>query len=682
MTIKGKLTLLLGIILATALAAGSYLGWNSLGIYREVASIGRSLDVLALMSDVSSKLDKTEHLLIHHLLYNDPLTHADVFKRISNAQADLDRIVAIMAVQQQQNVTGEAEARQKIAALSGKIQDYSILIDRIIQLHAGGRIRSAEELLAGETEALFDDMISSDLTGLISGEIGEVGESYQDILLGLGALPFLSRDQTLRDITMARITSEYFFNIERLDFSMKRELREFIQHMAYGRAEDRTELLAAASDIDNRIKEIGSIIEHQRALGREGEENDAQTLRNIRKIHDAIKRTAHKSMILAESGRRSEALRFFEQKAGGDIDSLLYPLLAGVSSDARIEIDEGHQSLLRTVRRTVLIELTILACIVLVIIAVSVLMIRGILTSLTALKNGTEIIRGGDLEHRIEVTSSDELGDLSVSFNRMTETLRESNEELKSFAYIVSHDLRAPLVNIRGFAAELRYSYRDLSKPIASCLEGLDDAERAKLSLALEKDIPEALGFIDSSVARMDGLISAILKLSRMGRTALRQDRIKMNALVASLLTTVTHQIEERKTAVSVGKLPDVTADETSMGQIMGNLLDNAIKYLDPARPGTIEIFGEKTPEETIIHVRDNGHGIEKDDQKKIFEIFQRAGKQDVPGEGMGLAYVKTLVKRHGGRIWCESEPGSGSTFSFSIPARRQTDRSAPDPKE
>jgi signal transduction histidine kinase len=119
---------------------------------------------------------------------------------------------------------------------------------------------------------------------------------------------------------------------------------------------------------------------------------------------------------------------------------------------------------------------------------------------------------------------------------------------------------------------------------------------------------------------------------------------------------------------VTVGSLPQVVADRTSMGQVLTNILMNAVLYLDPNRPGRIEITSERGNNETIFHIRDNGRGIEENDLQRIFELFRRVGRQDVPGEGMGLAYVRTLVRRCGGRIWCESNIGEGTTFSFTVP--------------
>jgi signal transduction histidine kinase len=120
-----------------------------------------------------------------------------------------------------------------------------------------------------------------------------------------------------------------------------------------------------------------------------------------------------------------------------------------------------------------------------------------------------------------------------------------------------------------------------------------------------------------------------------------------------------------------VGSLPEVVADRASMEQILGNLLENAVKYLDSGRPGEIEVTAERDHGETTFRIRDNGRGIAEEDMDKVFAPFRRAGRQDVPGEGMGLPYVQTLVRRHGGRIWCESELGVGTTFTFTLPVKQ-----------
>jgi PAS domain S-box-containing protein len=241
------------------------------------------------------------------------------------------------------------------------------------------------------------------------------------------------------------------------------------------------------------------------------------------------------------------------------------------------------------------------------------------------------------------------------------------NEEVKRFAYIVSHDLRAPLVNMKGFASELRLALDEIQSVVETILPHLDEEQKQKITRALQEDVPEALEFIDSSVTYMDRFIHALLKLSRLGRYELKLEPVDVNVIVQTTLQTMAHQIAEHQGKVIVDTLPEVIADQTSMEQIIGNILDNAVKYLTSDRPAEIRITAERGDDETIFHFHDNGCGIAPDDMDKVFTPFQRAGRQDVPGEGMGLAYVQALVRRHGGRIWCKSEPGVGTTFSFTI---------------
>ncbi len=246
--------------------------------------------------------------------------------------------------------------------------------------------------------------------------------------------------------------------------------------------------------------------------------------------------------------------------------------------------------------------------------------------------------------------------------------LEQANEEVKRFAYIISHDLRAPLVNIKGFSAELRYALDEIDSAMESALPHLDEKQKESLNAALTEDIPEAFHFIESSVNRMDGYINSLLKLSRLGRHELKPERVDIRLVVEALLEDIAHQIAESGARASMGFLPPVVADRTAMEQIIGNLLNNAVKYREPGRPLEIEITADASENETVFHVRDNGRGIAGDDLDRIFAPFRRAGEENVPGEGMGLSYAQTMVRRHGGRITCESEQGAGATFTFTIP--------------
>jgi PAS domain S-box-containing protein len=238
--------------------------------------------------------------------------------------------------------------------------------------------------------------------------------------------------------------------------------------------------------------------------------------------------------------------------------------------------------------------------------------------------------------------------------------LRESNEEIQRYAYIVSHDLRAPLVNVMGFTSELEATRAEMR----AALSGHPQAER------IDADFGEALGFIKAAVNRMECLIAAILKLSREGRRQFMPERLDMTALLRDVADAQRHQAEAAGATVTIAPdLPSIVADRLAVEQIFGNLLDNAIKYLDPSRPGQVTVTAQPAGARGVcFSVRDNGRGIAARDHGRVFELFRRSGAQDRPGEGIGLAHVKALVRSFGGRIEIISQLGEGTTFNVTLP--------------
>ncbi|WP_245898274.1 sensor histidine kinase [Phreatobacter cathodiphilus] len=258
---------------------------------------------------------------------------------------------------------------------------------------------------------------------------------------------------------------------------------------------------------------------------------------------------------------------------------------------------------------------------------------------------------------------------LEQRVNERTEALTKANEEIQRFAYIVTHDLRAPLVNIMGFTSELEASM----KPVATLLGGKETSphDREEARQAIETDLPEAIGFIRSSTQKMDNLINAILKISRVGTRTLKPEPIDLKALAEASAAAVHHQASDDEgdagIRIEVPRL-EIVSDRLSVDQILGNLLDNAIKYRATDRPIRIAIRGRRDRHFAYLEVEDNGRGIAASDTERVFELFRRSGPQTVAGEGIGLAHVRTLARNLGGDITLTSTLGSGSTFTVRLP--------------
>jgi light-regulated signal transduction histidine kinase (bacteriophytochrome) len=229
----------------------------------------------------------------------------------------------------------------------------------------------------------------------------------------------------------------------------------------------------------------------------------------------------------------------------------------------------------------------------------------------------------------------------------LAEELTRSNKELEAFSYSVSHDLRAPLRHIVGFADLLIES------------SGSEDAQQRQRFL---KNIKEA--------ARLAGkLVDDLLSFSQMGRASLRPTTVDMRDLVAACIDKLAMETRGRNIDWDIGPLATVWADPSFLHLAMFNLLANAVKFTGKQDPAVIRIFAEDHPQETVFHVADNGAGFNMDYVHKLFGVFQRLHRmEDFQGTGIGLANVRRIVERHNGRVWANSVQGEGATFSFALP--------------
>jgi PAS domain S-box-containing protein len=249
---------------------------------------------------------------------------------------------------------------------------------------------------------------------------------------------------------------------------------------------------------------------------------------------------------------------------------------------------------------------------------------------------------------------------------RLLEELADKSKEMKQLLFVASHDLRSPLVNIQGFTREIERSLQQVRSVLQG--ENIPSAVKEKLADPIEEGIADSLSYILASTSKIDTLLTGLLKVSRLGQVALTIEKLNMSKLMAEVVDSFEFQAKEAGVKLEVGKLPHCHGDRAQINQVFSNLIGNALKYLDPQRPGIIRIYGRKEDSNVVYTVEDNGIGIAPEHQERVFQIFQRVDTAAIPGEGLGLTIVRRILDRHGGKVWLESEPGRGSRFHVSLP--------------
>jgi PAS domain S-box-containing protein len=250
--------------------------------------------------------------------------------------------------------------------------------------------------------------------------------------------------------------------------------------------------------------------------------------------------------------------------------------------------------------------------------------------------------------------------------SRLLTELAEKNAELEQVVYVTSHDLRSPLVNIQGFSKELELQFKELKQDLEQ--SAAMPADDKKMRLILDEEVPESLRYIISSTAKMDTLLTGLLRLSRLGRASLNIQRLDMNQVLAKVSADIEFRVKQQQVSLQIDDLPPCMGDEAQVNQVFANLLDNALKYLDSSREGVVTVSGEARDDRVVYQVEDNGIGISEEQQSRIFDIFYRLDPENYPGEGLGLTIVRRGLARLGGNIRVESNPGEKTAFVITLP--------------
>lgn len=228
-----------------------------------------------------------------------------------------------------------------------------------------------------------------------------------------------------------------------------------------------------------------------------------------------------------------------------------------------------------------------------------------------------------------------------------TTQLESANKDLESFSYSVSHDLRAPLRAVGGFAELLRTDH----------------------SAQLDQEGQRKLDIIRGEASRMGTLIDDLLAFSRLGRKPIQKTELEMATLVKNIFDRLRAEKGGERVELQLGRLPKVHGDRALLEQVWVNLVSNAIKFSSKKEHPLVEVGAISEEQQHVFFVRDNGAGFDPRYQAKLFGVFQRLhDATEFPGTGVGLAIVQRIVVRHGGRVWADSTPGEGATFHFTLP--------------
>lgn len=239
------------------------------------------------------------------------------------------------------------------------------------------------------------------------------------------------------------------------------------------------------------------------------------------------------------------------------------------------------------------------------------------------------------------------LFELNKDLKNKNEELQLMNQELESFSYSVSHDLRAPLRSINGYSEILKEDYQE----------------------KLEEEGNRILDSIMKNSTRMSELIDCLLDFSRLGRKEITKTHIDMHVLVDSVMKELDMSSDNINLKYNINDLPPANGDVNLLKQVWINLIGNAVKYSGKKENPLVELGSRRDTDSTIYYVKDNGAGFNMEFSDKLFGVFQRLhSSNEFEGVGIGLAIVQRIISRHGGRVWAEAEVDKGATFYFSLP--------------
>nr|WP_294848133.1 sensor histidine kinase [uncultured Sphingomonas sp.] len=452
----------------------------------------------------------------------------------------------------------------------------------------------------------------------------------------------------------ARASSESNAKVDHT-FQVKEKVRQLSELIERSETARRGYLLDPAPErsetYENSVAPIAPVLESLDSLTIDNQQQRAE-IAKLRRLIKSLIADMDRSMGAGRAGQVAAARDMFATEADHSTIRDIRVATAAILSTEDQLLEERQSEELAS-QRLVGITLAVTALLLVITGIATVVIVRRYTVDLLASRKRLNLLNT-DLEGAVAERTAD---------------LKRANEEIQRFAYIVSHDLRSPLVNVMGFTAELERADKVASEFVDQIASETPERVTDEVRFAVKEDLPEAIGFIRTSTQKMDRLINAILDLSRQGRRTLTPEHLPMDRIIGDVADSLAVAADERGATIRIeAPLPNLNQDRLVIEQIFSNLIENATKYLEVGRPGEIVIRGSTNGTRARFEVQDNGRGIAPQDHERIFELFRRSGQQDQKGEGIGLANVRSLAHRLGGTVTVISALSKGSTFVVDLP--------------
>ncbi|MDP4266608.1 MAG: response regulator [Bacteroidota bacterium] len=270
---------------------------------------------------------------------------------------------------------------------------------------------------------------------------------------------------------------------------------------------------------------------------------------------------------------------------------------------------------------------------------------------------------------KLNLLLEDEIEERKIAeykINNLNEELNQKNKELEQIVYVASHDLRSPLLNINGYARELKAILSTLKSETGK--HSIPEELQNKFNELLGNFADDSLDYILKSTRKIDKLVNALLKYSRLGRVEINIKKLNVSGIIDDILKTFDYVIQFNNVQVIKGDIPECLGDELQINQLFSNLIDNALKYLDTERKGIINIYGKSNSDFSEYFIEDNGIGIATEKHHEIFKLFYRLDPGKTEGEGIGLSIISKIINKHHGTIKIKSQVGKGTCFIIKIP--------------